>query len=56
MSEQSALGVGTAISAAMVTDVESGFHEEHFELMPSEVGAMREQFAGLGDAELEEDV
>ena len=54
MSEQSALGVGTAISAAMVTDVEAGFHEEHLELMPSEVDTMRERFAGLGAADLDD--
>ena len=41
MSEQAALGVGAAISAAVVTDVTSAFHEEHLELQPSEIDFYR---------------
>ena len=57
MSEQSALGVGTAIASAMVTDVEAGFHEEHLELQASEIGAMRAhaQSTGAGDIDADDD-
>ena len=38
MSEQSALGVGTSIASAVVSEIDGpGFHEEHLELQPSEV-------------------
>ena len=40
-----------AISAAMVTDVEAGFHEEHLELQLAEVEQMRARAAAFGGAE-----
>ena len=48
MSEQSALGVGRAISSATVSTMEEGFHEEHLELTASEV-AMAGQRGVTGD-------
>lgn len=46
MSLESALGVGQAISSAVVTSVGRGFHEEHLELQPEEVAEIRDEFAG----------
>jgi hypothetical protein len=46
LSVQSALGVGTAISAAMVSSTEDGFHEESLEMQPSEVEEMRARAGG----------
>ena len=40
MSVEAALGVGAAIGSATVTRPDEGFHEEHFELLPSEVAFM----------------
>ena len=37
MSLQSAIGIGRAISSAMVTGVHEQFHDEHLEVLPSEV-------------------
>lgn len=37
MSLQSAVGIGRAISSAMVTGVHEQFHDEHLEVLPSEV-------------------
>ena len=46
MSLQSALHVGQAISAAMVSDVEAeaGFHEEHLELLQDDISRIRDEF------------
>jgi hypothetical protein len=54
LSMQSALGVGTAISAAMVSSPEDGFQEESFEMQPCEVAEMRERAMGAA-AEGEEE-
>ena len=40
MSVEAALGVGAAIGSASVTRPDEGFHEEHFELLPSEIDFM----------------
>ena len=56
MSLQSALGVGQAIASAIVTDVEAaaGFHEEHLELLQSEVARIRDE-VGAGAFDIDED-
>ena len=49
MSEQSALGVGRAISSAEVATLEEGFHEEHLELQADEISMGVGARAGEGD-------
>jgi hypothetical protein len=49
MSEQSALGVGSAIAAAMVSSPESGFHAEALELQVDEISHLREMAAAVAD-------
>ena len=58
MSLQSALHVGQAISAAMVSDAdaEGGFHEEHLELLPGDVARIRDECGGMGDGMEEDEV
>ena len=53
MSLESALGVGQAISSAVVTSVGRGFHEEHLELQPEEVPEIRQEFTAAALAEVE---
>ena len=53
MSRQVALGVGRALASTEVTSLEGGFHEEHLELLPSEV-ELSSRFGG-GDADEEEE-
>ena len=55
MSLEAALGVGRAMASATVTTFEGGFKEEHLELQPSEVAALREAAGDELDSDGEED-
>ena len=48
MSTQAAVGVGQALCSAQVNTVEGGFHEEHLELLPSEVAQYRDWMESTG--------
>ena len=54
MSLQSAVAMGRAISSAVVTATSEHFHDEHLEILPSEVGEF-EQLMGAGDDVGEDD-
>ena len=55
LSEQSALSIGTSISAAMVTSPEDGFQDEALEMQESEVAELRQQAAAFGLDGVEEE-
>ena len=55
LSEQSALGIGASISAAMVTSPEDGFQDEALEMQECEVAELRQQASAFGLDGVEEE-
>lgn len=52
MSSQAAIAAGQQLASAEVDTVEGGFHEEHLELLPAEVSAMRAAVDGEADEQM----
>ena len=52
MSSQAAIAAGQQLMSAEVDTVEGGFHEEHLELLPSEVAEMRVAIDGEADEQM----
>ena len=52
MSSQAAIAAGQQLASAEVDTVEGGFHEEHLEMLPAEVSAMRAAVDGEADEQM----